>query len=97
MESWDFKIPFLNIFELSDSQQMYRKLRLYLLQSCACKLDNFWGCFLVSLPKKLISRSVNITALDNDNVLVVTEGEDTIDHSEISYAVLNVVDYVCVY
>ena len=72
-------------------------LRLYLLQWCVCKVDNIWGCFLVSFPKKWISRSANITALDGDNVLVVTEGEDTIGHSEISYAVLNVVVYVCVH
>ena len=60
-------------------------------------MDIFWGCFFVSFPKKLIFRSANITALDSDNVLVVAEGEDTIDHSEISYAVLNVVVFVCVY
>ena len=45
----------------------------------------FWGCF------------VDITALDGITILVVTEDEDTIDRSEISYAVLNFVVYVCVY
>ena len=97
MESWDSKIQFLNFFELRDSQQMYGKLQLYILQSCACKVDNFLGCFLVSFPKNSILHSANITAINSDDVLVVTEGEDTIDHSEISYAVLNVVVYVCVY
>ena len=57
----------------------------------------FWGFFLFSFLKKLISRSANITTLDGDNIFVVTEGEDTIYHSEISYAVLNVVVYVFVY
>ena len=76
---------------------MYGKLWLYILQLCVCKVDNFLGCFLFGFPKKLISRSANIMALDCDNVLVVTEGEDTIDHYEIIYAVLNVVVYVCVY
>ena len=76
---------------------MYGKLWLYLFLSCACKVGIFWGCFLVSFLKKLILRSANIITLDSDNVLVVTEGEDTIDHSEISYAVLNVVVYVFVY
>ena len=73
------------------------KLWLYILQSCACKVDNFWVSFLVSFPIKSISRSTNITALDGNNVLVVTEGEDTIDHYGISYYVLNVVVCVCVY
>ena len=45
----------------------------------------------------LISRSVNITTIDGDNILSVTGYEDNIDHSEIVYAVLNVVVYVCVY
>ena len=82
MESWDSKIQFLNFFELRDSQQMYGKLQLYILQSCACKVDNFLGCFLVSFPKKLISHSANISTLDGDTVLVVAEGGDTIGHSE---------------
>ena len=60
-------------------------------------MDNFQGCFLVSLPIFLISRSIKITTLDGDNVLVVTEGEDNIERSEISYVVLNVVIYVCIY
>ena len=60
-------------------------------------MDNFWGFFLASFPKQLISRSASITALDGNNVLVVTEGKDIIDHSEISYAVLNSVVYVCIY
>ena len=97
MESWDSKIPFLDFFELSNSQRMYGKLRLCIFQSCACKVDIFWCCFLVSFLKKSISRSANITTLDGDNIFVVGEGEDTIDHSEISYAVLNVVVYVFFY
>ena len=60
-------------------------------------MDTFGGCFLIIFPKKLISRSANITVLDGDNVLVVAEGEDNIDHSGISYAVLNIDIYVCVY
>ena len=96
MESWDSKIPFSNFFELGDSQPMYGKLRLYILQLCACKMDNFCGCFLVIFTKELISHSANITALEGSNVLVGTEGEDTIDHYEISYAVLNVIVYVFV-
>ena len=43
MEYWDSKITFFNFFELSDSQQMYDKFQLYLLQSCAYKVDKFWG------------------------------------------------------
>ena len=45
-------------------------------------MDNFWGCFLVSYPKNSILHSANITAINSDDVLVVTEGEDTIYHSE---------------
>ena len=60
-------------------------------------MDIFWGCFLVSFPIKSTYRSSNITALNRDNILVVAEGDDAIDHSEISYAVLNFVVYVCVY
>ena len=45
----------------------------------------FWGCF------------VDITALYGINILVVTDDEDTIDHSEISYSMLNFVVYVCPY
>ena len=55
----------------------------------------FFGVASLSVyPKKL--PSANITALNGDNVLVVTEGEDTIEHYEISYFVLNLVAYVCV-
>ena len=97
MESWDSKIPFLNVFELRESQQMYGIFQVYLLHSCAFKVDNFWAHFHVSLPKKLISCSAKITAIDGNNVLLVTEGEDTIDHSKISYTVINTVVYVCVY
>ena len=95
MQSWDSKIPFPDFFELSDSQQMYGKLWLYLLQSCACKVDNLWGCIHVSFPKKLISRNANITALDVNNVLVVTEGEDTIDHSEITKPTVSIRTMIC--
>ena len=94
MESWDSKIPFFNFFVLSNSRWIHGKLWLYLVKLCVCKVDKFWGRFLVSFLKKLILRSANIITLDSDNVLVVTEGEDTIDHSEISYAVINVVVYV---
>ena len=73
MEYWYSKIPFLNFFELSNYKWMYGKLRLYLLQSCACKVDNFWGYFIISFTENSISRSANITALDNDKVLVVTK------------------------
>ena len=59
-------------------------------------MDNFCGCFLASFTKELISHSANITALEGNNVLVVTESEDTIDHFEISYAMLNVIVYVFV-
>ena len=97
MEYWDSKIPFLSFFELSYYQRMYGKLWLYLLQSCVCKVDNFMGCFLVSFMKKLTSRSANIILLVGNNVLIVTEGKDTIDHYEIIYAVLNVVVYAFVY
>ena len=58
-------------------------------------MDNFCGFFLVNFTTKLISHSANITALESNNVLVVTEDEDTIDHSEISYAMLNFI--VCVF
>ena len=95
MESWDYKIPFSNFSELGNSHPMYGKLRLYLLQLCACTMDNFCGCFLVNFTKKLISRSAKITALESNNVIFVTKDEDTIDHSEISYAMLNVI--VCVF
>ena len=61
------------------------------------KVDSFGGCFLVSFPIKPTSHSSNITALNRDNIIVVTEGDDDIDHSEISYAVSNFVVYVCVY
>ena len=57
-------------------------------------MDIVLGLFLVSFTKKLILCSANITALNGDNVVVVTEGEDTIDHYEISYAVLNFVVYI---
>ena len=60
-------------------------------------MDNFWGFLLISFLKKLISPSANITALDRDNISVVTEGDDTNEHYEISYAVINVVVFVCVY
>ena len=41
MESWDSKIPFSNFSELGDSQLMYGKLRLYLMELCACNMDKF--------------------------------------------------------
>ena len=97
MGSLDSKIIFLNLFELINFQHMYDKLQLYLLQSYRCKVDNVLGCFLVSFLIKLISLSFNVTALDGDDVLVVTEGEDNIYHSEISYAVLKTFVCICVY
>ena len=84
MESLDSKIPFSDFFGLSDSQRMYGKLCLYIFQSCGCKVDNFGVSVLISFLKNSISRSANIAALDSDNVLVVNEGEDIIDHSEIT-------------
>ena len=56
-----------------------------------------WVDYLSVFQKNSISRSANITALDCDKVIFVTEGEDTIDHYYISYSVLNVVVHVCVY
>ena len=97
MESWDSKISFLNLSLNSAILNGYMVNFGYIIFSrTSCKVDNFWGFFLVSFPKKLILRSANITTLDGEHVLVVTEGEDTIDHSEIIYAVINAVVYVCV-
>ena len=60
-------------------------------------MDNLWGLLIVIFLGKLISRSVNITPLDGNTDLDVTEGENTIGHSKIVYAVLTTVLYVCVY
>ena len=66
-------------------------------QLCTCKTDNYWVSFLLVFQKTLVLRRANITTLDSNRVLVATEGEDTIDQFEISYAVINVVVNVCVY
>ena len=73
MKSWDSKFSFLIFFEIRNYQWVYGKLRLYILKSCACKVDNFWGCSLVSFLKKSILHSANITALNGDNILVATD------------------------
>ena len=48
------------------------------------------GLIPYHFPKKSILLSANITTLDGDNVLFVTEGEDTIDHYEIIHSVMEV-------
>ena len=53
MEYWDSKIPFSNLFELRNSQWMYDKLWLCILQSCARKVDNFWGFLPCQSTKKV--------------------------------------------
>ena len=64
MEYWDSKITFLNFFELSDSQQMYDKFQLYLLQSCAYKVDKFWGWILVSLKKRYRTAPISMHLME---------------------------------
>ena len=60
-------------------------------------MGNLGGCFLVSFPEKSIPCSSNITTIDGNKVIVITEGKYTIEHYEISYAGLNDVVYVCFY
>ena len=63
-----------------------------------CKVDIFTvSFFLVSFTQKTISHSINVTTLDVDNVLLVTQDKDTIVQYEISYSVLNFFVYVCVF
>ena len=67
---------------------------MYILQSCLCKVDNIWGFSLVGLSIRLLSCSDNITTIDGDDVVVVTEGEDTIEYYEISFDVLMLLYYL---